>query len=254
MAALFSPFRALGYITDSVPFCTTRMGKETFVTVSVGRAWQARTQLLSHLNLSANIPDQPPLISTQVYNSAKLTLVLVGPQMKDTIRALATKKDLTLSAVGPDIIACKRAHLIGTYPCPFPSKLGRPQGNILSLLVLGDQLLSLTSNGYLVNWSLEEYSSHPLVMDLGSSCPGGGLSFGRPTCMAHPDTYINKVLVGGDKGQVQLWNFMTGQLIYTFEGWGSGVRSLAPSPALDVIAAGERRSLSYLRRSLSYRI
>lgn len=38
--ALFAPFRALGYITDEVPFAVQRRGKETFVTVSVGKTWQ----------------------------------------------------------------------------------------------------------------------------------------------------------------------------------------------------------------------
>lgn len=54
---LFQPFRALGYITDSVPFAVQRRGKETWVTVSVGKSWQ-------------------------IYNCAKLTLVLVGPQVR----------------------------------------------------------------------------------------------------------------------------------------------------------------------------
>lgn len=40
VAPLFKPFRALGYITDNVPFAVNRRGKETFVTVSVGKAWQ----------------------------------------------------------------------------------------------------------------------------------------------------------------------------------------------------------------------
>jgi hypothetical protein len=39
---LFRPFRALGYITDDVPFAVQRRGKEAFVTFSVGRTWQAR--------------------------------------------------------------------------------------------------------------------------------------------------------------------------------------------------------------------
>ena len=53
--ALFCPFRALGYITAPVPFAVQRRGRETFVTVSVGKAWQC-------------------------YNCAKLTLVFVGQQ------------------------------------------------------------------------------------------------------------------------------------------------------------------------------
>ena len=42
MQPLFKPFRALGYISDNVPFAVQRRGKETFVTVSVGKAWQVR--------------------------------------------------------------------------------------------------------------------------------------------------------------------------------------------------------------------
>ena len=42
MGELFRPFRALGYITDDVPFAVQRRGKETYVTVSVGRTWQVR--------------------------------------------------------------------------------------------------------------------------------------------------------------------------------------------------------------------
>ena len=39
-APLFQPFRALGYITDSVPYSVQRLGRESFVTVSVGKSWQ----------------------------------------------------------------------------------------------------------------------------------------------------------------------------------------------------------------------
>lgn len=48
-----------------------------------------------------------------------------------------------------------------------------------------------------------------------------GPQFGAPSCMAHPDTYINKVLIGSSSkaGQLQLWNFATQQLLHTFEGW-----------------------------------
>ena len=42
MQPLFRPFRALGYISDDVPFAVQRRGKETFVTVGVGKAWQVR--------------------------------------------------------------------------------------------------------------------------------------------------------------------------------------------------------------------
>ena len=49
---LFQPFRALGYITDDVPFATQRLGQETFVTVSVGKAWQVRFHSPGHAAIS----------------------------------------------------------------------------------------------------------------------------------------------------------------------------------------------------------
>lgn len=45
---LFQPFRALGYITEDVPFAVQRRGKETYITVSVGRTWQVRLPTARH--------------------------------------------------------------------------------------------------------------------------------------------------------------------------------------------------------------
>ncbi|KAG2482597.1 hypothetical protein HYH03_018481 [Edaphochlamys debaryana] len=206
---LFKPFRALGYITDNVPFAVSRRGKETYVTVSVGKAWQ-------------------------VYNTTKLLLSLVGPQLPGDVRALAVKGDLTFAAVGGDIIECKRVHRTGTYRSPPGC------GPVRQLLPLGEALLALCGpsqaaeaageGGRLVVWEVGSHEEPTRVLDLG---PGF-----QPTCMAHPDTYLNKVLVGSEGGQLALWNFRTGTRLHTFKGWGSPVRCLAASPALDVVGVG----------------
>ena len=57
--------------------------------------------------------------------------------------------------------------------------------------------------------------------------------------MAHPDTYLNKVVVGSQEGKLQLWNFATGKMLYEFIGLGdAAVQCVAPSPALDVVGLG----------------
>ncbi|GIL87705.1 hypothetical protein Vretifemale_15746 [Volvox reticuliferus] len=56
--------------------------------------------------------------------------------------------------------------------------------------------------------------------------------------MCHPDTYVNKVLVGSEGGGMQLWNWRTGEMLYGFKGWGVPIRALASSPALDVVGVG----------------
>ena len=60
-----------------------------------------------------------------------------------------------------------------------------------------------------------------------------------PTCMAHPDTYLNKVVIGSQEGKLQLWNFLSGKMLYEFSGLGEGaVKCMTPSPALDVVGVG----------------
>jgi hypothetical protein len=84
-APLFQPFRALGYITDNVPFAVQRRGKETYVTVSVGKAWQVGEgfgRRLRPVRCAARLIVIMCELCMQVYNCSKLTLVLVGPQVR----------------------------------------------------------------------------------------------------------------------------------------------------------------------------
>ena len=59
-----------------------------------------------------------------------------------------------------------------------------------------------------------------------------------PTCMAHLDTYLNKVVVASQQGTLQLWNFSKGTRLFTFKVADCSIKCLAPSPALDVIGIG----------------
>lgn len=56
--------------------------------------------------------------------------------------------------------------------------------------------------------------------------------------MLFADTYLNKLLVGSAEGKLQLWNFVSQALLFEFAGWASAVKTLAPSPALDVMGIG----------------
>ena len=58
---LFLPFRALGYITDKVPFAVQRLGRETYVTVSVGKAWQVGARAPEVTGLLPAFAVLPPL-------------------------------------------------------------------------------------------------------------------------------------------------------------------------------------------------
>lgn len=57
----------------------------------------------------------------------------------------------------------------------------------------------------------------------------------------HPATYLNKVLVGSQQGELQLWNIRTGTLLHTFSAPSSSatpITTVVQSPALDVVAVG----------------
>jgi U3 small nucleolar RNA-associated protein 21 len=43
------------------------------------------------------------------------------------------------------------------------------------------------------------------------------------SCVVHPATYLNKVILGSSQGSFQLWNLRTGRLVHPFDGWGSPI-------------------------------
>ncbi|XP_021746798.1 U3 small nucleolar RNA-associated protein 21 homolog [Chenopodium quinoa] len=197
---IFQPFRAIGYITSSVPFSVQRLGTETFVTVSVGKAWQ-------------------------IYNCAKLNLVLVGPQLPKKIRALASYRDYTFAAYGNKIAVFKRAHQVATW--------SSHTAKVKLLYLFGDHILSVDVDHHLFIWAFKgieqnlEPVSH-IVLE-------GKFS---PTCIVHPDTYLNKVILGSQEGNLQIWNVNTKKKLYDFKGWDSPISCCVSSPALDVVAVG----------------
>ena len=68
---------------------------------------------------------------------------------------------------------------------------------------------------------------------------------GSITCIAHPDTYINKVVLGNKRGKLLLLNIVTGRIVKVLGGTAddlgtndSEITFVQNSPALDVIAVG----------------
>uniref|UniRef100_A0A0D6QUZ2 Uncharacterized protein n=1 Tax=Araucaria cunninghamii TaxID=56994 RepID=A0A0D6QUZ2_ARACU len=197
---IFEPFRALGYITDGTSFAVQRRGMETFVTVSTGKAWQ-------------------------IYNCAKLNVVLAGPQMEKKIRALSSWRDFTFAATGYDIVVFRRAHKVVTW--------SGHRAKVAFLLLFGKHVLSLDLQGCLCIWTAVELNPKEALV--------GKLQLGEkfsPSCIMHPDTYLNKVLIGSEEGTLQLWNINTQKKLYEFKGWGSSIQCCVSSPALDVVGIG----------------
>ena len=259
--ALFYPFRALGYVTESVQFAVNRRGTETFVTVSAGKAFQ-------------------------IFNCEKMRLVLVGPQLGDNtpdITALACKNDLTFCGVGADVVVCRRSHRL----CTFVGKKGGEP--IVKLFVFGSDLISIDASGACGAWDIsndvlgnldgnvskkgkkgkekarqardeddedasssddsDDDDSFHLSKDgqkIFTKCEAFALpKHFKATSVCHPDTYLNKVVIGGFDGSLVLLNIKTGKVIHHFAAEGalgnvskSPVTCVTNAPALDVVGVG----------------
>eukprot|EP00892_Ulva_mutabilis_P007621 jgi/Ulvmu1/5230/UM022_0023.1 len=225
MEPIFRPFRALGYITDATPFAVNKKGKVHWVVVSVGKTWQ-------------------------MYDCRKITLTLVGPQVRSSvppsgvllscfpamahpqcsvclqlpsrITALACRGNFTIAAAGGRISVAQRAHVVHWWP--------GHDGKVLQMLVMGNLVISLGTDSYIRAWDLDNRCGGPLK----ELYLGDGF---EPTCMAHPPTYVNKVLVGAADGSMQLRNINSGELLYTFK-MAARICCIEGSPALDVVGVG----------------
>ena len=58
------------------------------------------------------------------------------------------------------------------------------------------------------------------------------------TCMLHPVSYLNKILLASKQGTMQLWNMKTSKMVYTYKSFNSGVTCLRQAPAIDVCGVG----------------
>lgn len=92
------------------------------------------------------------------------------------------------------------------------------------LLCLGDVLVSLCDEGRLKAWDLKrrrmarpaqtkngEWDSDGEDEETGAMCDAALEGDFLPTALAHPPTYLNKVVIGSEGGALQLWNVRTGR-------------------------------------------
>ncbi|CAB1114470.1 unnamed protein product [Ectocarpus sp. CCAP 1310/34] len=114
------------------------------------------------------------------------------------------------------------------------------------LLCVGNTLVSLCEEGRLKAWDLKHRPGGKSKGPRGGPQGGGEGVVGKPTCdaaleggfvptaLAHPPTYLNKVVVGSEGGALQL-------RVHSFQSLdpkGAAVSCIEPSPALDVAAVG----------------
>ncbi|EJU00815.1 Utp21-domain-containing protein [Dacryopinax primogenitus] len=213
--SIFAPFRALGLVTNHVPFAVqlrsykgSTEGPQIHILTCIGQSWL-------------------------LWEGGKMRLLFVGQEAPLPLSAVA------FDAVDGDYIwAAAGPHLIKYYRGKEVTRITSPEEvNISQILCFGSQILALSEDGSkLFIWHTpanELYTTIDFPPDF------------TATHLLHPATYLNKVLIGSAQGALQLWNIRTRTHLFTFPSsrFSSAVGShavtcLVQSPAVDVVAIG----------------
>ncbi|KAI8786613.1 WD repeat-containing protein 36 isoform X1 [Biomphalaria glabrata] len=197
---IFAGYRALGFVSNHVPLATRyhKRHKENYIVTCVGRSFH-------------------------VYNTSRLGIVAVSDIHPDDISAVAADFRYVYTAAGKNIFSVARNRKI-------EKTFEGHAAEVHLLLPFGHHLISVDVDGFLIVW------------DLGAGKPYLQTKFDPEsfsvTAIAHPHTYMNKVLLGSEQGTLQLWNINTNKLIYSFDGWGVSITVIQQSTAVDVMAIG----------------
>ncbi|KAL1706877.1 Utp21 specific WD40 associated putative domain-containing protein [Schizophyllum commune] len=209
---LFAPFRALGIITNHVPFALQARSHK-------GAVDGPRVHLLTSVGRSY-----------AMWEANKMTLLFVGTPAPQPIAALAMDGDAVWVAAGARLIKYLRGKEV--------MRVGNPHGAPLATAtIFGNQILSLEEGGgRLLVFSTMDGE---LVRDIAFA------SGFTATRLLHPATYLNKVLVASAEGGMELWNIKDGVRIYAFDArelspgpGASAVTALVQAPAVDVVGIG----------------
>ncbi|PWN20970.1 WD40 repeat-like protein [Microstroma glucosiphilum] len=217
---LFTPYLAMGIITDHVPFVVqVRHGgkdadkPDVNIVTSLGDSWS-------------------------IWTAESLMQVFVGAQLPSSITqlALSTSPDSILASAGSTIHRFTRGKVVARYSC---SEVNIP---ISHFIVFGDSIVALSGS------TLSHFSLSTSQLTNAIELPSAERSV--PTAIVHPTTYLHKVLLGMSNGDLALWNIRDSSLVHhfsassLFEAHGITINApdpvsiiaLAQTPALDVIA------------------
>jgi len=197
---IFSGYRALGVNSDHVP-CIIRYNQkhqETYVISSIGKAFH-------------------------VYKCSNMGLVRVSDTLEHEINCLASDANFIYAAAANKIYAFKLGRKVAkTYT-------GHKE-NVHLLLPFSSQLVSVDESNELIIWDIDTQETYL------------NLKFEKSqfeiTCLMHPITYLNKILLGSKQGSMQLWNIKTSKLIHTFKSFQSPITLIQQAPAIDVVGVG----------------
>lgn len=241
---LFQPFRSLGLISSHARPHLKLLGQERFLTTALGKSWA-------------------------VYNLDKLRVVLMGGAREQVIRAIVSFRDITFTTCGNEIIVWRRQDEV--------YRIDHHQSPVYLLYLFGSTLISVDESQLMCVWDIKSLTPATSVRSLVSRSIGGesfidskGTKMSEewhPTplstiqfpqtskisCVLHPSTYLNKIVVGfggsvsnssaAVGGGLELWNIKTRSLVYRFKTQSWNMDQHNPERMLDLTLGRNKRNL-----------
>eukprot|EP00171_Calliarthron_tuberculosum_P013917 IDg13917t1 len=220
---LYVPFRALGLVCDGLESSNCapyiyRRGLQTTITTPVDGARALHTY---NMNLKVKAVSKP--LPLEWFQNNVDAIPRIG--------ALAVLDDVTYAAFGTDIVVY---HFMRPH-----ARWVAHQDTISHMLIVGNFLVTVSAEERRVlsfrlptNYKDKPSETPDVVSDI--ALP---LDF-HVSAVCHPQTYVNKVLLGARDGRCMLVNLRSRSIVHTFSSFGATVTVLTPSPVIDVVAVG----------------
>eukprot|EP01134_Creolimax_fragrantissima_P007953 CFRG7953T1 len=196
---IFHPYRALGYVTNHVPFALQTKTNTHFITTCIGDSFQ-------------------------MYNAAKMNLLFVSSPVGEPITCMDMVKDNVITCSGNQVISWHRGRKVRV--------VGEHTSNIQHMLCFGGMAIVCDDSDNTIMWDLDEEREEMGRVELGHD------NTFKITALVHPSTYLNKILLGSRQGKLILYNIHSHKVVYEYKGWGSPVLCIQQSPAVDVVGVG----------------
>lgn len=228
--SLYIPYKSIGYVCDSNPFCINRLGEEVFLTVSIGRCFQVfRFNRLTPCMVSKPIPANNESGGSNDGDAEGGDISVIEVIGHETFVAAKNK-----------LYVYERANIVRTYE--------DHNCQILGLSVVGTHLISYDVENNIKVFDVKKRRKVTEVQALQKA---------TINALLHPATYINKFIIGYSNGQLELWNFNKRKIVYSFlsplqylakerkisnktssSTQKTAISCLEQSPACDVVAMG----------------
>lgn len=205
---IFQRNRALGYVSNHIPLVVRyiQRRKENLIVTCTGRSFHT-------------------------YGCSHFTLLSVSGAHPEDISCLAADTFHIYTASGNKIYAWRRGNEVKHV-------YSGHEAQVHLLLPFGPHLLSVDENSELKIWDIK---TEEIVAESNFSN-----KVFKITAMMHPNTYVNKILLGSEQGCMQLLNIKKMKIIYTFQGWDSPVVVIEQAPAIHIVAIGLENRTIYL--------